>query len=403
MTRTANIIVSVVMWCGIAVYVVLAGLYGREKRSGIVVTDVCITVADTAGIKVVSPRKVAQWMGGVPTQNSGVASDRNSAGTSHQNSAGNTPEGRDTNPGPAENSAFVGRPAARTDTRAIEKHIAGQPGVRRASVWVDLDGTLNVRVEQRRPAMRVHTSNGYRFWVTDDGCIVSDKGEFTAYVPVVTGNVPFPFSPSVSGSYYELLAANRADFIERFTAIETERRNLASERQSKRAELRTVRAGGPKRWWNKARKKRFNEEKPIKIAEIEAGIKKIDAAMAVLAQNKRTLGQKEIFSHQSHLFLLKLANFVRESLGSSTFWGAEVVQIDVNGGLTRGGAGWQEPEIELITRTGDHVVKLGELDGDEGRRLENLYLFYLDGLRHEGWHEFRTIDIRYKDQIICKR
>ena len=385
MTKTANIIVSTIMWCGIATYVVLAGVYGEKKRTEIVVKNVRITVADTAEIKVVSAKKIAGWIG----------------------------------------DSLTGRKATEIDTRAIENRIAQHPEIKHVSVWTDLDSTLNIRVEQRRPMLRVRAKNGYRFWVTDDNFILPDRGEFTAYVPVVTGDIPFPFSVSLSGNYDELRAENRTDFVERFTALENERRNLTADRAKTRSELRQTRASGPKRWWRKARKERFNTEKPKKIAELEAEIRKIDAAIATLAQNKKTLQQKEFFSHQSHLFLSKLANFAKKSLSPSTFWGAEVVQIEVKEGQNRGGstriggagwssgeqnegsngfsARWQEPEIELVTRTGDHVVKLGELDGSETERLENLRLFYLDGLRHEGWYEFRTVDVRYKNQIVCTK
>jgi hypothetical protein len=254
--------------------------------------------------------------------------------------------------------------------------------------------------------VRIRSSNGYRFWITDDHHILPDRGEFTAYVPIITGNIPLPFSRSVSGDYEAMRRANHTDFVERFTAMETERLSLESKRKNLKNDLRTTKNSGPKRLWSKARKARFAEEKPKKIAELEKELKKTEESLKILAANKKSLKQKEFFSHQTHLYLSKLSKFAKY-IEASPFWSAEIVQINVIRGANQAqntsGNRWQEPEIELIPRAGDHIVRLGELDGNETERLEKLRIFYLNGLRYEGWHEFSTIDIRYKDQIICRK
>ena len=134
-----------------------------------------------------------------------------------------------------------------------------------------------------------------------------------------------------------------------------------------------------------------------------------DTEVRSLAARRAALVEKEKKSYQSYLFLTKLANFVR-FIERDDFWSAQIVQINVPGGgsgvnpegygADRAGR-WKEPELELVPRAGDHIVTLGALDGTEREKLEKLRLFYLDGLRHEGWDKFGRIDIKYKNQIVC--
>ena len=37
------------------------------------------------------------------------------------------------------------------------------------------------------------------------------------------------------------------------------------------------------------------------------------------------------------------------------------------------------------------------------RKFDKLMRFYRNGLSTIGWDEYRTIDIRYKDRVICKK
>jgi cell division protein FtsQ len=300
----------------------------------------------------------------------------------------------------------IGRPIDSVDTRAIEAALGSQPEVKHASAWTNLKGELTVRIEPRKPAFRVRAANGYRFWYTDDGVMIPDRGDFAAYVPVVTGDIPFPFAPTASGSYAEMRGAAYNDFLERFTAIDTERRALNAQAASTRAQIRAIRTSSPKRWWSAGRRKTFVEGKAVRIAALEKEQAELAAALRKTERLEADLREKEKKSHESLLFLSKLANFVK-FIGTSDFWSAQIVQINIVGesepvgSRVYGNGSWHEPNLELIPRAGDHVVLLGELDGTENRRLENLRRFYLDGLWHEGWGGYTGIDIRYRNQIVC--
>jgi hypothetical protein len=62
-------------------------------------------------------------------------------------------------------------------------------------------------------------------------------------------------------------------------------------------------------------------------------------------------------------------------------------------------------ELELIPRTGDHVVEFGQVgDVDEiEEKLDKLLAFYQNGLVNLGWESFSTISIKYKGQVVCRK
>ncbi len=366
MTRTWNIIIAAAMWTAIAAYVVAAARYSRSERAGIEVREVRIAVNDTSATKVISPAQVARWV----------------------RESGFDP---------------IGQPIDAVDTHAVEEFIAARPEVSRVSVWTDLEGVMTVQVSQRTPVMRIRSSNGYRFWITDDNYILPDRGDFPAYVPVVTGDTPFPFGTAAKGSYDEMLKTNYRDFLDLYTEIDAERRSLAAQRRAKREEIGGERGKRTKRFWSDSRKAAFNDAKKRRIAELQEEVAHLDAALAALAGKKEALAEKEKKSQQSHLFLTKLINFVK-SIENDDFWSAQIVQINVLGGGAENGTGsWKEPQLELVPRAGDQIVMLGPLDGLEREKLDKLKLFYLNGMWHEGWNEFRYINIKYKGQIVCSR
>ncbi|MCC8088269.1 MAG: hypothetical protein LIO79_03265 [Rikenellaceae bacterium] len=101
-----------------------------------------------------------------------------------------------------------------------------------------------------------------------------------------------------------------------------------------------------------------------------------------------TDGEKK--SDENNDFIHNLINFVN-FLNNSTFWSAQIVQINVISGN----------QIELVPRAGDQIILLGELDGYKAR-LDKLMKFYTKGLPYEGWNRYKYIDLRFKDQVICR-
>jgi cell division protein FtsQ len=362
MSKTLNIVIATLMWCAIIAYAVLAGRHSEHERSKITVTALHTRVADSASLGLVNSAKLVRWLA----------------------------EGR---------FEEIGKSLKEVDTRAIERYLESHGEVLSAHAWVDLNGILSVEVTQRKPIMRVRSANGYRFWVTADNYILPDAGEFTAYVPVVTGYAPFPFGVSTKGYYDTVLQDVWDDFFDQFTKLEDERRSLVAQKRSEQVQISEIRGRRASYFWSRTRKDAFKEEKTALIAPHQQKIIELDAAMRTLAERKNALRAKEKKSQQTHAFLTKLVTFVK-SVEADGFWASQIVQINV---LGSGEGRWREPMIELIPRVGDHTILLGALDGGEAERLEKLHLFYSEGLPRQGWQSARHIDIRYDGQIVCTK
>ena len=86
--------------------------------------------------------------------------------------------------------------------------------------------------------------------------------------------------------------------------------------------------------------------------------------------------------------LFTLANTIR----LDTVWNSQIEQLYVNE--------WQE--IEMIPRIGNHRIILGDI-GNLHEKLERLMLFYKKGLNNIGWNTYRTINLKFKNQVVCSK
>lgn len=87
----------------------------------------------------------------------------------------------------------------------------------------------------------------------------------------------------------------------------------------------------------------------------------------------------------------KLYDFI-SFLEEHPFWNAQIEQIYVRDDL----------KIELVTRVGDAIVILGTLD-DFPAKLKKLHKLYVYGFNKFGWNRYKTIDLQYKNQIVCTK
>ncbi len=59
-------------------------------------------------------------------------------------------------------------------------------------------------------------------------------------------------------------------------------------------------------------------------------------------------------------------------------------------------------EFTLVPNVGNQKILFGSFaDADE--KLENLRIFYQEGMPYEGWQKYRTINVKYKGQVVCER
>lgn len=86
--------------------------------------------------------------------------------------------------------------------------------------------------------------------------------------------------------------------------------------------------------------------------------------------------------------LFKTASFI----SADTLWNNQIEQLYVN----------QKNEIEMVPRVGNQNIILGDGDSLEVK-FNNLYMFYKKALPLVGWSTYKTINIKYTNQVIGVR
>ncbi|MBT2562848.1 cell division protein FtsQ [Pedobacter sp. ISL-68] len=86
--------------------------------------------------------------------------------------------------------------------------------------------------------------------------------------------------------------------------------------------------------------------------------------------------------------LYKTAQYIKQD----TLWDAQIEQIVVD----------QKNDIELIPRVGNQRIVLGNADSLE-KKMKNLLLFYKKAMPQVGWDTYKTINIKYTNQIVCEK
>jgi len=79
-------------------------------------------------------------------------------------------------------------------------------------------------------------------------------------------------------------------------------------------------------------------------------------------------------------------------IDKSKFWNSQIAQIYVD----------ENNDIELIPRIGQHIIIFGDID-DRDEKFKKLMLFYKKGLNYIGWNQYKTINLKYKNQIVCTK
>ena len=86
--------------------------------------------------------------------------------------------------------------------------------------------------------------------------------------------------------------------------------------------------------------------------------------------------------------LYKAAVFI----SADTLWNNQIEQLYVN----------QKNEIEMIPRVGNQKIILGDADSLDVK-FNNLYVFYKKALPQVGWGTYKTINIKYANQVIGEK
>lgn len=236
--------------------------------------------------------------------------------------------------------SLVGESVKEINALGIVEYLSRNRFVERVDVYATLSGVVHIDITTHEPSVRLRVA-GYDSYMTGDGYIFRSPQGSAYYTKVVTGNFRPLTPPNYEGDIDEYLHSQ------------------LQELQSQREKGQLSRG----RDWPGSRELRLIEKREKKL-------------------------------HKGYDDLCKLANFV-ERIENDPFWGAEIVQFVAD--TTSCGA----VSLRLIPRSGDFVIAFGELN-EVDDKLKKLERFYNDGLRHLGWDRFKTIDIRYDKQVICR-
>ena len=87
--------------------------------------------------------------------------------------------------------------------------------------------------------------------------------------------------------------------------------------------------------------------------------------------------------------LYRLREFI-EFINANEFWSAQIVQIDMPA----------DGQITMLPRVGVHEIVIGSL-ADYEVKMKNLKDFYDKGITQTNWNLYKSLDIRFKDQVVC--
>ncbi|WP_346861594.1 hypothetical protein [uncultured Draconibacterium sp.] len=79
-------------------------------------------------------------------------------------------------------------------------------------------------------------------------------------------------------------------------------------------------------------------------------------------------------------------------MANDEFWDAQIEQVHVE----------KNGEVVLTPLVGDHIIELGKLDNYE-EKLRNMKAFYKQVLADNNWNKYKTVSVKYKNQVIAKR
>ncbi|MCS6934749.1 MAG: hypothetical protein NZM35_06345 [Chitinophagales bacterium] len=105
------------------------------------------------------------------------------------------------------------------------------------------------------------------------------------------------------------------------------------------------------------------------------------------------LGNVQINEHRRDSIvqnvLFDLVNYIRRDV----FLHALVDQIEVV----------HEDDINLIPRSSGHVIYFGNPRENMAEKFERLKTFYREGLTRVGWYRYKSINLKYRGQVVCER
>lgn len=90
---------------------------------------------------------------------------------------------------------------------------------------------------------------------------------------------------------------------------------------------------------------------------------------------------------------LRKAFLLAQFIQKSEFWRAQIEQIHID----------YSGDATLTPKIGDHIIPFGAPDVDIEQKFKFLEAFYKEAMPVEGWNEYKSISVAYKNQIVAKK
>ena len=94
---------------------------------------------------------------------------------------------------------YIGIAIDSIDLMKIEEMIDNKSAVKKSEVYATMDGTLNIRITQRKPMIRFQTDDR-GFYADEDGILLPLQTTYTSHVHVVDGNIPIRSNSGYKGA-----------------------------------------------------------------------------------------------------------------------------------------------------------------------------------------------------------
>ena len=99
---------------------------------------------------------------------------------------------------------------------------------------------------------------------------------------------------------------------------------------------------------------------------------------------------KDFGNNNQFASILNKLYYLASYVNKDKFLRSQIIQVYIN----------KEGEIELVPRVGNHIIVLGDVN-DLDEKFEKLMIFYKKALGYAGWNNYKTINLKYNNQIVC--
>ncbi|MDD2278658.1 MAG: hypothetical protein PHS05_06330 [Bacteroidales bacterium] len=99
-----------------------------------------------------------------------------------------------------QHSNLIGIPIRLINTLEIEQSLREMQAVSSVSAYKASTGRLSIKIEQRKPMVRIINRKGQSYYIDQEGKILSLSNKFTSHVMIINGNIsePYNVSPNIT-------------------------------------------------------------------------------------------------------------------------------------------------------------------------------------------------------------